>query len=96
MLICLDHRVQALYLGTFLISGNTKETGKTVTEYITEQRLEYGPIFLVTYFNRPVVILGDPSFVREVFVNHSKYLCKPSFLYENWGLFLVRGPLAMV
>ena len=69
-----------------------KETGKTVTEYITEQRLEYGPIFLVTYFNRPVVILGDPSFVREVFVNHSKYLCKPSFLYEKLGfIFGERG-----
>ena len=62
-----------------------KETGKTVTEYITEKRLEYGPIFLVTYLHRCIVILGDPSFVREVFVNQNKYLRKPSFVYEKLG-----------
>ena len=62
-----------------------KETGKTVTEYVTEKRIEYGPIILVTYFHRCVVFLGDPSFVREVFVNQNKYLRKPSFVYEKLG-----------
>ena len=69
-----------------------KSTGKAVTEYITEKRLEYGPIFLLTFVHRCVVFLADPGFVREVFVNHNKYLCKPSFVYEKMGfIFGQRG-----
>ena len=69
-----------------------KSTGKAVTEYITEKRLEYGPIFLLTFVHRCVVFLADPGFVREVFVNHNKYLCKPSFLYEKMAfIFGQRG-----
>ena len=69
-----------------------KETGKTVPEYLMEKRSEYGPIFLITYVHRCIVILGDPSYVREVFVNHNKYLHKSPFLYNKLGfIFGERG-----
>ena len=69
-----------------------KATGKTLAEYVLEKRLEYGPIFFMTYFNMCVVYLGDPSYVREVFVNNDKYLCKPSCLYNKMGfIFGERG-----
>ena len=60
-----------------------KATGKPLPEYVLKKRLEYGPIFLMMYLHRPIVYLGDPSYVREVFVNNNKYLCKPSFIYSK-------------
>ena len=69
-----------------------KATGKPLAEYVLEKRLEYGPIFLMTYLHRPTVYLSDPSYVREVFVNNNKYLCKPSFIYYKMGfIFGERG-----
>ena len=62
-----------------------KATGGTLSEYVSEKQLEYGPIFLITYLHRCVVYLGDPSYVREVFVNNNKLLHKPSFLYDKVG-----------
>ncbi len=69
-----------------------KATGKPLAEYVLEKRLKYGPIFLMTYLHRAIVYLSDPSYVREVFVNNNKYLCKPSFLYNKMGfIFGERG-----
>ena len=62
-----------------------KATGKTMIEYVTEKRLEYGPIFLMTYFDKCVVYLGDPNYIKEVFINNHRYLRKPPFLYNKMG-----------
>ena len=62
-----------------------KATGKTLTEYLTEKRLEYGPIFLITFLHKCTVYLGDPDYVREVFINNHKYLIRPSFDYSKFG-----------
>ena len=69
-----------------------KATGRNLTEYLLEKRLEYGPIFVMTFFHRCVVYLGDPNYVREVFIEESKYACKPSFIYDKMGfIFGERG-----
>ena len=69
-----------------------KETGRILAEYVLEKRLEYGPIMLLMYLHRPVVYLGDPDYVREVFINNHKYACKLSFVYDKLGfIFGERG-----
>ena len=69
-----------------------KATGRTLTEYLLEKRLEHGPIFLMTYFHKCVVYLGDPNYVKEVFIDKSKYVRKPSHLYDKMGfIFGERG-----
>ena len=66
--------------------------GRTMHEFVLEQRLKYGPIFLMTFINRAVVFLADSHYIREVFINNHKYLCKPSFRYTKVGfVFGVRG-----
>ena len=68
------------------------EKGKTFTDYALDKRLEYGPIVLLSIFHRCVVYLGDPSYVREVFVNQHEFLRKPSFIYDKVGfIFGERG-----
>ena len=69
-----------------------KATGKTLAEYSLEKRLEYGPIFLMTYFHRCIVYLADPNYIREVFINNHKYVCKAPFVYHKFGfIFGQRG-----
>ena len=70
-----------------------KETdGGTLIEFVLEKRLEYGPVLLLTWFHRAVVYLGDPRYVREVFVNNHNYLHKPPFIYNKFGfIFGERG-----
>ena len=69
-----------------------KEKGKTFTDYALDKRLEYGPIIVLFIFHRCVVYLGDPSYVRDVFVNHDKHLRKPPFIYNKIGfIFGERG-----
>ena len=61
-------------------------------EFVVEKRLEYGPVLLLTWFHRAVVYLGDPNFIREVFVNNHNYLHKPPTFYHKLGfLFGERG-----
>ncbi len=67
-----------------------KATGKPLPEYVLKKRLEYGPIFLMMYLHRPIVYLGDPSYVREVFVNNNNtYVSLLSFIVKP-HLYLVR------
>lgn len=62
-----------------------KATGRLLTEYVTDLRMEHGPVFLMFLMHIAVVYIADPSYVREVFVNKHKYLVKPSFLYDKLG-----------
>ena len=61
------------------------ETGGTISEYVLEKRLEYGPIFVVFLLHRAIVFLGDPSYIRHVYVNNHKSLYKSSFVYHKLG-----------
>ncbi|XP_028391236.1 cholesterol 24-hydroxylase-like [Dendronephthya gigantea] len=66
--------------------------GGTLLEFVLEKRLEYGPVLLLTWFHRAVVYLGDPSYIREVFVNNHTHLHKPPFIYNKFGfIFGERG-----
>ena len=77
---------------TSFILGNTPEilrykaeTGRTSIEYLLEKRFEYGPIFVVFFLHKAIVFLGDPSFIRHVYVNNHKSLYKNSFIYHKLG-----------
>ena len=59
--------------------------GGALSEYLLEKRLEYGPIFVVFFLHRPIVFLGDSSYIRHVYVNNHKSLYKSSFLYHKLG-----------
>ena len=61
-------------------------------EFVVKKRLEYGPVLLLTWFHRAVVYIGDPNYIREVFVNNHKYLHKPPFFYNKFAfIFGERG-----
>ncbi|XP_028390951.1 cholesterol 24-hydroxylase-like [Dendronephthya gigantea] len=59
--------------------------GGTMLEFVLEKRFEYGPVILLTWFHKAVVYLGDPSYIREVFVNNQNHLHKPPFFYNKFG-----------
>ena len=60
-------------------------TGRTIGEYLVEKRFEYGPIFIVFFMQRAIVFLGDSSYLRHVFINNHKNLCKGDFFYHKLG-----------
>ena len=60
-------------------------TGRTLSEFLLEKRLEYGPIFVIFFLHKPMVFLGDSNYLRHVFINNHKNLCKSSFIYHKIG-----------
>ena len=62
-----------------------KATGRTVSEFVTQKRFEYGPIFVLHMAHRPVVYLGDSSYLRHVYINNHDSLGKPGFQWHKIG-----------
>ena len=60
-------------------------TGRTMGEFLLEKRFEYGPVFILYLAHRAIVFLGDPSFLRHVFINNHKCLEKNHFIYHKLG-----------
>ena len=60
-------------------------TGRTMDEYLLEKRFEYGPIFILYFVHRAIVFLGDSSYLRHVFINNHKSLCKDGFVWHKLG-----------
>ncbi|XP_028400170.1 cholesterol 24-hydroxylase-like [Dendronephthya gigantea] len=69
-----------------------QETGRITSEFLLQKFLEYGPLFVLFFFHRPIVFLGDSNYLRHVFINNHKNLRKPSALYHKIGfIFGERG-----
>ena len=60
-------------------------TGGTLSEFVMEKRFEYGPIFVLHFAHRPIVHLGDSSYLRHVYINNHSSLGKEGFLYNKIG-----------
>ena len=60
-------------------------TGRLRLEFVLEQRLKYGPIFVLFVLHRAVVYLGDSNYIRHVFINNHASLVKSSFNYRKFG-----------
>ena len=60
-------------------------TGKMMLEFLLEKRLEYGPIFILFFLHRPLVWLGDASYLRHVFVNNQGSLVKNPYHFLKVG-----------
>ena len=60
-------------------------TGGIIAEFLLEKRFEYGPIFILQFVHRPIVFLGDSSYLRHVFINNHKSLKKDYFIYHKIG-----------
>ena len=60
-------------------------TGRTSNEFLLEKRLEYGPIFVIFIVYKPIVFLGDSSYLRHVYINNHASLCKSSSFYPKLG-----------
>ena len=60
-------------------------TGGTLDEFLLKIRLEYGPIFVIHLAHLPIVLLADATYLRHVFINNYKSLCKGDFMYDNIG-----------
>ena len=60
-------------------------TGKMMLEFLLEKRLEYGPIFILFFLHRPLVWLGDASYLRHVFVNSQGSLVKNPYHFLKVG-----------
>ena len=60
-------------------------TGGLTIEFVLEKRLEHGPILILFFLHRPVVFLGDATYLRHVFINNHASLVKNSFNYEKFG-----------
>ena len=60
-------------------------TGRTMSEFLLEKRLEYGTIFVLFFIHRPIVFLGDATYLRHVYINNHASLCKSSFFYPKLG-----------
>ncbi|CAB4019433.1 cholesterol 24-hydroxylase-like [Paramuricea clavata] len=61
------------------------ETGRTTSEFLLEKRLEYGPIFILFFIHKPIVFLGDATYLRHVYINNHASLFKSSFFYPKFG-----------
>ena len=69
-----------------------KTTGRTMGEFVMEKRFEYGPIFVVHMAHRPIVYLGDSSYLRHVYINNHNSLGKDGFQWHKIGfIYGVRG-----
>lgn len=62
-----------------------QRAGGTMNEYFMKKRLEYGPIYLVFFLHEPIVIVGDPVYVREVFIDFHNHIHKHNYLYRKLG-----------
>ena len=60
-------------------------TGRLTIEFVLEKRLEHGPILILFFLHRPVVFLGNATYLRHVFINNHASLVKNSFNYEKFG-----------
>ena len=69
-----------------------RRSGRTRLDYIWDKQLEHGPLFLIFFLHRPVVLIGDPVCIRELFVNFHSDIRKGSFVFEKLGfIFGQRG-----
>ena len=62
-----------------------EETGRTIHEFVMGKRFEYGPIFVLHLAHRPVVFLGDPSYLRHVYINNHYSQAKDGFIWHKIG-----------
>ena len=62
-----------------------KTTRRTMPEYLMEIRFEYGPIFVLHFVHRPLVFLGEPSYLRHVYINNHDSLGKDAFIWHKIG-----------
>ena len=61
-------------------------------DYLFDKQLEYGPFFLIFFLHRPSVMIADPVYIREVFLDFHNDIRKGSFLYHKLGfIFGQRG-----
>ena len=69
-----------------------RRTGRTLREYLLDNRLQYGPIYALFLLHRVVVILGDPVYVRDVFIDFQHHVQKDNYVYNKLGfIFGQRG-----
>ena len=67
-------------------------TGRTLSEFLLEKQIEYGPIFVLFFLHKPMVFLADSNYLRHVFLNNHKNLYKSPFIYHKIGfIFGERG-----
>jgi cholesterol 24(S)-hydroxylase len=67
-------------------------TGGTLSEYLFEKRMKYGPLFVIFILHKPMVFLGDANYLRHVFANNHRNLYKSPFIYHKIGfIFGERG-----
>ena len=60
-------------------------TSRTMSEFLLEKRLEYGPIFILFLIHRRLVVLGDATYLRHVYINNHASLYKNRFVYTKLG-----------
>ena len=69
-----------------------RRSGRTVLEYFLDKQFECGPLYHVFFFNKAAVVIGDPVYIREVFIDFHNHIHKSSFLYHKFGfIFGERG-----
>ena len=60
-------------------------TGKMMIEFLLAKRLEHGPIFILFFLHRPLVFLGDATYLRHVFINNQDSLVKNPYHFLKVG-----------
>ncbi|KAA8515818.1 hypothetical protein F0562_018571 [Nyssa sinensis] len=67
---------------------------KTVFPHIEQWRNEYGPVFMYSTGNIPILCITDPEMAKEVSLCTSLSLGKPSYLSKDRGPLLGQGILS--
>ena len=63
-----------------------RNSGRTMMEYLLEKQFEYGPIFLIFYLHAPIICIGDPLYIREVFIDFHNHVPKSPQIYRKLGV----------